>query len=317
MTYTSGVRTSQANPGEDLYAQVAALMTAHGNYTFIEDWTLATFKWSVWRVGSLNSTGTPYFLLFNRTVANGNNLNIGLCEEYDQPSHSFTRGTPNSTSTVRTPAADYSTGTAPVALPNATALSPSLRTYEVTGDPTSYNYWIAINNDGLWIGTRVGANAPNGVLAGTFDSLVENPATNDPRPLFAGGGATANSTSQAYISFTRHPFASGSNTWWWGAYEWWTGQLTWPSAALIGQVGAATGDLFQSAKAIGARQLMRTWAIQRSGSATTYGSNRGLYRNVLCFNVAGAVAIGDTITVGSSTYVYTGRGTTFYNVSAT
>lgn len=315
MSYTSGTRTLQSNSAEDLYGIIATQLGAHGNWTFIEDVSLATYKYSVWRCGALNSTGVSFYVFFSRTIAAGTSLGFGLAEDYDSATHTFLRGAPTVSTTARTPAADYSiSGAATTALYNAAAGGLNMLVQTLVLDPSSYDYWIAVNNDGMWVGARVGAGTPQGVTLGTFDSLVQDPATNDPRPLFIGHN-TANTTSASFTTTTRHPFASGSQGYWWGAYEWYT-NLTWPSAAVAGSVGASSGDLFQGGKAVGARCLLRTWAVQRGQSITTFGQNRGLYRHMLYFGLAAGVTVGDTITIGSSTWVYTGKNGVFYESTA-
>lgn len=313
MTYISGTRTLQANPAEDLYSIVAADLADHPNWTFIEDVTLATYKYSVWRCGPLNSTGAPYYVFFHRTNANGTGLGIGLAEDWNTATKAFLRGAPTASTTARTPNADYSiTGNTETSLYNAAAGGVNMLIQTVVLDTSSFDYWFASNNDGFWLGARVGTAAAQGIVCGSFDSLVVDPATNDPRPLMIGHN-TANTTSAAFTVFTRHPFASGSAAHWWGAYEWYT-NLTWPSLAVLGTVGGTTGDLFQQGKAVGARVVMRTFALQRT--VTTQGQNRGLYRHMLWFGNAAGVTVGDTITIDSTTWVYTGKGGVYYEATA-
>jgi len=316
MSYTSGTRSLQNNAAEDLYQLVKTQMAAHGNYTFVEDYSTATYIWSVWKVGALNSNGVPYYQLFCRTIADGLTLYVGLCEDYNAATHSFYRATPYASTTARVVQSDGSYGGATATvLPNATSINPSLQTSALTQSASAYDYWIAVNNDGIWIGSRVGATSAASIVLGTFDSLVVDPATNDPICLFNGGN-TANSTSTAYTTTTRHPLLSGSLAYVWGAYEWFSTSIVWPSLAAAGSVGGTNGDLFQNGKAIGARIAVRTFASQRGASITTYGANRGLFRHMLYFAIAAGVTAGDTITVGGATYAYMGNGNVFYEISA-
>lgn len=315
MSYVSGTRTLQSNSAEDLYAQASAALGAHGNWTFIEDFSTALYKWSVWRCGALNSTGVPFYVFFNRTIANSASLGIGIAEDYDSATHAFTRGAPTTTSGVKTPVADFSiTGATTTVLYNAVG-GTNMLVSTVAVDPSSYDYWFACNNDGFWLGCRVGAGSPQGTFVGTFDSLVDNPSVNDPRPIFMSGNV-ANGTSASQTVTTRHPFVTTALAYLWGLSECWGTAYTWPSNAIAGSVGSATGDLWQGAKAIGARIMARSWAFQRAASITTSGGNRGLYRHILHFAIAAGVTIGDTITIGSSTWVYTGKGNTFYESTA-
>lgn len=315
MAYVSGTRTLQNNSAEDLYAQIAAALTSHANWTFIEDYSTAAQKWSVWRCGTLNSTGFNFFVLFNRTLANSTTLNVGLCEDYDSVTHTAFRAAPVAVNTARTPAADMTLqgGTGTV-LPNSAGVSPQIQVFGVTLDASSYDYWFVYNNDGFWLGARVGTNAAQGVICSTFDSLVDNPATNDPRPVILGSNV-ANSTTVPTCVTTRHPLVTASTTHLWGMSEWWTSTFIWPGAAALGSVGTLTGDLFQGSKAVGTRVVVRTWGNQRSVATTAIGANRGLFRHILYYAVAAGVTVGDTITVGGATYVYTGKGV-FYNASA-
>lgn len=317
MTYTSGTRTGATNSAEDLYSLISNQLSTHSNYTFIEDYTLATYKWSVWKVGALNSTGVPFYLLFNRTVAAGSNLYFGICEDYDAATHAAIRAAPAPTSSTKTPAADGSyQGATSTVLPNTTGVStPQFGLYNVTASPSAYDYWIAANNDGMWVGTRIGAGAPAGAVMGTFDSLVDTPATNDPRPLFVAGDAGM-STSNSSGSATRHPMVTTAQGYLWGTSDWWTQTYIWTSQGATGAVGGTANDLFQNQKSVGSRVLHKTWAQYRGVGINLVGNNRGLYRHILYFPTAAGVAIGDTITIGSSTWVYTGKNV-FYESSAT
>lgn len=310
MSYISGTRTLLTHAAEDLYSVIATQLAAHGNWTHVEDFTAGTtHKWSVWRCGALNSTGTPFHVLFNRTVAASTTLYVGICEEYDVATHAAIRAAPTNP-TARIPNADGSyQGATPTVLP-ATITIPTIGLRGLAAATSAYDYWVAVNNDGAWFATRVGAAAPINVILGTFDSLVVDPAVNDPRPIFV-----ANDTDSPAGLSTRHPLATTSQANLWSLDSWFTAAYQWPAAAVVGGVGTTVNDLFQGNKAVGARMVVRVWARTQGGALNLVGNNRGLYRHLLWFAVTPSVTVGDIITLGETTWVYMGRNM-FYETSA-
>lgn len=320
MTFTSGSRASQANPAEDLYGLISTQLTAHGNWTFVEDYTVSTTKWSVWRCNAAGSSlEIDYFVMFSRSTAAGANLlYVAVAETYTVSTHSYGHPAPQGTSSTSTPAADGSYGgTTVYALSSSLGTISTLFTHSVTPGAT-YDYWIVVTNDGLTVTVKVGTTVYNFTL-GTLDSLVPNPSVNDPVPLGIGSSVSAgNTTTACQAMMTRHPLVTTAHARLWGITPVNGTGTQWPPA-MVGSVGVAGGDRFYSDQPVGVKVLARTWAYENGSSALTAGVNRGLWRHILMFNTS-SVTVGDTVTVGGETYVCinnpSGTVGIFYNTSA-
>lgn len=312
MTFASGSRTAQANPAEDLYTLIAAQLTAHGGYTFIEDYTITGFKHSVWRCNAAqNSSGVDYYLIFTRqTVAGAVSFYLGVSEGYTVGTHSVIRPAPNATSTTVTASANnaYNSTTETYAL---TAAVNPVNLYQdlLVTSTSAYDYWIHVHKDGVNLATRV-ATTSYGIGCELFESLVLTPATNDPYPVLVYGANTASGTTTPAGGMTRAPFlvaASGALARIFGLGDF--GRVAaaeWPTQAVQGSVGGA-GNLYQASKAVGSRLLVRSHSQQQATNGPeTVGYNRGLFRTLLSYAIAAGVVTGDTVTVGTDVYVYVG-----------
>jgi hypothetical protein len=330
---TSGSRVSQANPAEDLATLINTAITAHSNWQFVEDYTVSTTKWSVYKcLGAGNSIGSDYYVFFNRLTTAGTTVlyGPGAAETYTTGTHSYGHPCPVPSTSNATPASDGSSGGATVYALAATQQPTTLQAQDLTTSTSAYDYWIAVNNDGLWIGTRV-STTNYGAIVGPLDSLVDTPATNDPFPLAQSYLRLASNNSNTYASTSRHALVTTAQPRMWGLINPATSAdiyVTWPNAALVGAVGG-TGELYQAGKAVGARVVAMTWAgcpsVSYGGNqaASVVGRNRGLWRHLLSYSLGAGVVIGDTVTVGAATYMYTGFvynstiAGLFYETSAT
>lgn len=316
MSYATATVQSSTQPAEDLYNGIKALLSAHAAWQFVEDYQSGGATHSVWKcLGTANGV-TDFYVCFSRTSPPSSSvatLNISCFENYNPTTHAYGRPAPYAFSAVQDPSTSadhsYGGGTAWV-IPNSQnpaqsgsgGTTASLWTMSVAGNTSAFTYFAFVWNDGLALVTST-SGSPGGVQVGLFDSLVANPATNDPVPLglfYACSVASAINPNWSSTGFggstTRHPVVSTPVAYAWAFSPGYT-YLYYPLSP--GRVGDAAGDVFQQGYWGGYRR-----ALVAQGPVAA-GTLRGLVRHRLVFNTLG-VSQGDTITVGSSTYVAIG-----------
>lgn len=323
MTFVSGSRTGEANPAEALYNVVAGELTAHANWTFVETWDAgASARWHVWKCGTANSAGVEFHVLLGYSPAAGaTGLGVALVEGYRTTDHMFNHPAPYTSSSNFTPAADSSYGgTTYYAAPANVQNYGNLFVPVQYTSASAFDYWIAVNNDGLMLVSRTGTSSYP-VILGTYDSLIVDSAVNDPYPLVISQMNTGVSSSTPSASATRHPMVTTAQPRLFGVMTPAMPSMTWlPAIAGVGQAGiAASGDVYLNNEPSAGRAMVMTWSGYY-GNPAVVGKVRGLYRHIINVNPGSGVAVGDTISMGGETYMYLGSSggwdTPWYKISA-
>lgn len=314
MPLTTAVRAGQANPAEDLYVQVAAALTAHANWEFVEETTVTPVKHSAWRCkGTSNAAGLPFIVSFARSTAAGAlPLHLSLAEDYNAtttPRQLVRPAAHSVTSQILTDTGHYNNTSTQFPLLSTLPLTTDDRAiaqFPVTTSTSSYTYYVVVHNNGIHLATMVGTTTYC-VTAELFESMVFDAPTNDPLPLVLWQSNVGQSSNQFMAVSTKAPLITSA-----------TGSIArpmaisrpqtfgWPSDARSGTVGQF-GNLYQQNRPVGARLMLTPWETENSGrsSATvaTRGWARGLLRTCLQFDHATGVVTGDTLTVGGNGYL--------------
>lgn len=310
MALTFGTRTQQANPAEDMVTLVRDACLAQGAWELVEDYTTGTVKWTVLRCkASSNLLGQPFYVLLNRsTNAGTTTVYVGLAEGYDTATHSYIRPAMQNASAA-TPSVNQAYNSTTETYAVSTAQTPgTLWTHALTGNATSYEYWLVPNNNGLTLIFRHSTSTISMVHVEVAESLVDNPAVNDPMPLCIWAGTTSGLNG----AVTRAPLATAAQTYLWTL----VGSTDWtPRIGTILGTGTNAGNLFQGNKPVGTRVRSRTYHESNNTNSSTAGWARLLYRRVLGFNYAAGVVTGDTITVNGATWLFSAVGNYWFNTA--
>ena len=283
MSYFSEQRLLDSTPVTTVLNQVHTMMLAHPAWSHVEDSTdggstVRTYMCD----GTLNGTGYTFYVHLSNS-AQTSPIYLRASEGWDTGTKKLIRGCVNPANTYA-PEATYNSGF------GATGYAASDSRWNPYTyfycDTSNFTYWVLLTATGLWIGT--GQSPFYQCFAGLFEPFWEHP---NEFPLIQG--PIGNNDTDAAASFSRRPSETGTS--WadmFAAYA--HADTTSMYSPYIGSVPTAAA-LYD--KAYGAR-LMAYATV-----AATNGSVRGLWRDLLVFAVSGAVAKGDTIDVGGSTYV--------------
>jgi hypothetical protein len=300
MSWNTGNIAASSTPATDLYNTVTGFMTS---WTFVESVPAATAGTTadckVWR-----APGNDWFLIFEPDDTNSV-LRIRASKEYDTATHKVRRYVPGFiVTTTATPKADYS-------------YDDTLQTIATAGwarvlvSATGFTYWVGVGQgngsaqDLIYITTSVtSGGSPSGAMAGFF-----TPTNTNDFPLFLW--SEASSTANNQWSNVHHSLRT-SHEYGYSTAVNFAGGLGFP----LGNVGSSFfpwGQLYSSNRnpyITDGIYVFDALVCMNNNSASAAVMRAG-YRGYLPgFKVAhsGAVTIGDTVTVGSTTYFVGGAG---------
>lgn len=169
---------------------------------------------------------------------------------------------------------------------------------------SSFNYWIKLTPNLIWVATRVGASEKCfGVML--LDSFVTN-QTDFPLVAIQNTTSATNGTCM-----TRLPGVTASITT--GAYS--STCRFWTTAALEGFTtnASAQQDFWASGK-VHASRIFFTHTMGRvagNSGANNWGYAKGLWKSdLLAIKIGGTVSIGDTMTIAGNTWTVVSPGAT-------
>jgi hypothetical protein len=299
VSFVSGTSVGQAVPSAWLRDQIKAAMIAHGAYTFIEDVTDGNGALnSIFRCNAAsNSLGVDFYVIVTAYAA-GNVVLLNVAEGYTLATHSVIRASaPTTTGSITLDASG--------AIPAGSGVvryQSSLAYFGPCGVAASggvFDYWIVVTSNGVFLATRVGTT-PTAGYGGAFDTLVTNPAVNDPFPI-VGGGLTGQGSNPYPLVSSRQPFRANLATGWACDHL----IVGWTQTGPV----VPAGDLMQGGAALAARVALVLALAQNSGvntQAQITGWLRGLLKDCLWIPPGPGVAAGDTVVVDGHTYFFAG-----------
>lgn len=296
MSYATGQITSSSTPATALKDEIETLLTAHAAWTKDDSFTASIYTFEVWKsAGASNSFGTDFYVVMEHT-SDADRLFFRAMEEFDNTTDQGRRGCPDNDSFSVTELDGTRYGDTYAALTDANQFNPNVY---VDMNVTDFNYFIGVSANAITVSTT---DSSSPIQAGLFEPLGSDP-NEFPLVLMKFGHASQSNASTVsrrydvigagnvtYGFTTKH---SSSTT---VDYSCWT--------RTDGQVGGTVNDSALGGP-MGARALVSHYSIASSAGFT----KRGLCYDVLMFDTAGAVDLGDTITVNADTYVYLGQST--------
>lgn len=302
MTYAAGTVVSSATPAFAMRDVLEAALSAHASWEFVKTVTVTTNDYRVWRnKGTGNGFGSDWYLFIQYATAGTGNVTYWCAETFNATTNVYGHPCPLETTTATAPAADFSFGgatTYAVGTANVHLETPVLAT-------SQFDYFVLVAAAHITIGIRVGTTTGS-LYVGLFDSIM---GSTDPFPLVIHNffnvsssslplaGTTSRSPQQtasiARTFATRDTNITPSNTLWTQAAYFYGGQ--------VGASGSLANDLLHGAP-LGTRVLVTPLNYATPGTA---GALRGLFKNILCFATPTALQAGDTVEVGTDTYVLT------------
>lgn len=274
------------------------MLVAHSAWSYIKEWTDSTYTVRTYKsTGTLNGTGKDFYVHISHTTASAatSSFYVQTSEDFNSTSNLLIRACVMPASTL-TPEATYESAYGDVGYAASSSLWNRYTLAAV--NTTDMTYWVIVTSTGLWYrstadvyGVHVGLFLPFWNHANEYPLWQGHLGNTDPdngsslsrRPSM-GGVAGMTDTFACYCmhsATTQHSVPMG----------------TVPE----------TGALYE--KAYGTRMLV----YMTSGTVADTGKYRGLARDLLTFLTNDAVALGDTIQVGSDTYVCLYDGGTYGN----
>jgi hypothetical protein len=302
MSYFTEQLVANASPSTVVRAKIDEMIQAHPAWDFVEEFVDGTYTSRVYKNdGALNGMGKDMYVTMSHTTATPTTSSFYLqaSEGFDGTGNLLIRGCANPATTF-TPEATFESAT------GATGYAPSNANWNrvllSALNTTDMTYWLVVTATGIWYRSTVDLYASH---CGFFDQLWSHANF---YPIWMGhmgnndidlSGSVSRRPSQAGVSLT-DAFATYS-------YDTTTTRFSTP----IGTV-PDVGSLFE--KAYGTRMFVYSGSL-----AADNGKYFGLARDVLVFNINATVNIGDTIQVGTDTYLCIYDGTTqgiFVNTEA-
>ena len=292
MAYTTSTITS-ADPAQAFLDAIEAQFNLHDNWEFVEQVTIATINYRVWRnrgsglanAAANNSFGSDFYIAMYRSSAT--DLRFKVFESWDAINKKVIRPCKN-TSTL-TPNANYSWGDEV----NGYTLDSASLTYSNTGVAlitTGFEYGISVTRNHMWVWTKI-STMDCSMGFGIFESLVSG----EPFPLYLSkdGNGFHNFAGGAF-AWSRHPgIAIASNV---NNFVGYGESLLGPR---LGGVGDAENDRFHGGGILYAPFTVTAFGSPRSA----YGWVRGKLYDTILLNSVGSSRVGDTCVVGGVTYV--------------
>lgn len=303
MAYFTEQRLLDSTPTTTVLTKIHDMMGDHAAWAHVEDWTDSTYTVRTYKCDStVTGSGYDFYLHLSYTTAGAGTSQIFFqgSEGYDAANNLLIRGCGDPADTV-TPDATYE---AVAGNTGYAASSANWNRFMAGGvSTTDFTYWIVLTNTGFWFrsttdnfGSHVGLFTPFWVHANEYPLWQFHVGNSD----VDGGGSVSRRPSQAGVSMTDAFAVNSYNT------------ANTQYSTMIGTV-PNTGTLYD--KSYGSR-----FVVYHSTATSDNGKVRGLAKDFLTFNTDAAVAVGDTIDIGSDTYVNLYDGTTvgyFVNWDAT
>lgn len=211
MTYTFGTVTD-ANPASTFMTAMDTVITAESGWSFVETYTSGNDVTNIYKsAGSVNSSGTDFYMGLNRTATTATTVQVVLFEQWDAVNKRAKKYAPNGAPTANSnvPDTDYTVKDATGVLPSATTANASLfkgAGFTLIANPSSTVYHVNITADRMIWTTDRGV----GGYCGLGDALVTNPM-----PLVVCVFDGFYQMSNGYGAMTREPLqtASASGNW--------------------------------------------------------------------------------------------------------
>lgn len=281
MAYQSGTITSDPAPSTTMLNVIETMLGAHAAWAFVEERVSGIYTCRIWRnKGTVNALGQDWYLIIRRTTTSlgTSQILLNAAETYDGAGN-VSRSCPGSA--TLTPDATYNAvAAAPVAL---SALSASVT--PISTLTSTFTYWLIVTNNTIVLRNTAAAF---GFYVGLYSSFWLTDWPTKDFPLVD----TLIAVSSAAGSVTRLPgttVATSSA----GAVDLSQTAAAWDPA--LGTIGGTVPDLGNA--------VPRGSRLAVSGASTGVVVKRGLYYDLLYFQVATGVAAGDTIVVNGQTYV--------------
>lgn len=304
MSYVTGTVLQSATPAISMRDVLESAMTAHGNWEFVKTLQSGGLDYRVWKNrGVGNGFGSDWYLFLVYSTTGTGNVSYFCAENFNSSTNVFNHPCPLETTASTAPAADFSFGGATTYAFTTYLTNAHVET--LTLSTTQFDYFIKVCKGHVMINIRVGSTT-NGIYVGLFDTFM----VSDPFPLvICNPGNTSASAVPLPGTTSRMPEVTTSVARQFAIREIATINNTgWTQAAVIyggsvGLPGSTSGDLFAGGSPLGSRILVTPLNFSSPG---LYGAIRGLYRDCLYFNTPQAVQPGDTMEIGTDTYVLTG-----------
>lgn len=281
MSYFTEQRLLDSTPTTTLLTKFHDMITAHAAWDYVEDSTDGAFTVRTYKSdGTLNGEGKDFYLHFSFTTAakETNGIYVQASEGWDTGAKKLIRGCVNPATTF-TPEATYNSATGATAY-----VASSTNWNRVTTIGTSQvdmTYWVVVTSKGFWCYSTSSTYLSH---AGLFLPLWSHA---NEYPLFQA--PLGNTDQDASGSVSRRPSETSSMS---DAFAV-AGHNTNGYSLMMG-TAPNTGALYD--KAYGTRFVV-------SHTTPGNGTYRGLLYDFLLFSVDAVVAIGDTIDIGTDTYV--------------
>lgn len=284
MSYFTEQRLLDTTPVTTVLNQIHTMMGAHAAWSHIEDSTDGSYTVRTYFCdGAVNGLMDFYLHLSYVTAAKETtNVYIQVSEDWDSGAKKLIRGAVNPATTF-TPEGTYNSAY------GATSYVPTNSAWNRNAvmsvmSKVNFTYWIVLTERGFWIRSTDSSYLMHGGLFLPFWSHANE------YPLYLAPLGNADIDGSASLS--RRPSESTSLTDAFAAYALMTTGVN--HSTLLGTV-PNTLTLYD--KAYGSRmQVVHS-------NAGVNGSCRGYLYDMLLFDVDAAVEIGDTIDVGTDTYV--------------
>lgn len=323
MTYASGAISSNATPATALIAQIETTLATHAAWQFVEEFSAGSTTYRIWRnLGTANGFGQDWYLIMHRASAGTGSVFFAAAEQYNTSTHAHSRPCPAepqgiSASNGPVPDADFAySGTYPLTGSiGYVAGTDKLFTVQMSTSTTAFDYYYTVTSSGLMISTKVVSAITAGAI-GLFDSLLTL-GPPDPFPLMIFNIAAGQSTNGSAGAFSRMPRQQLNVPHQFAIQDHGTVQATFwnqpVSVTVVGGTASVNNDKYQQSRPVACRALLAC----RQGllAPADVGFARGLMKNMILLSVTGVNA-GDTVTIGTDTYVYMGSRTHWMNASA-
>lgn len=291
MAYTSG-SIIDINPGLRLLEAVEAGFGVHDNWDFIEQVTIGTVNYRVWKnrgagLGA-NSFGQDFHVALYQPESL-TSLYFKVFESWDAVNKKAIRPCKSTQSLV--PNANFSWGDEVngYILSSASITHSGFQSLSTTG----LDWFLQVSANQINIGAK--QSTSDGMISfGVFESLI---ASGDPFPLYLktrnGPLVTSDSTYTNTYAWSRHPTVTIGQTYNFIGHN---ASIT----PTVGGVGTTDNDRFHGGAILYSRVLM---TAHQSGARPSYGYARGMFYDTILLAGVGSARNGDTITIAGDVYV--------------